>query len=163
MILVRRVALAVLGLMGCLWWQVGCQRSEDRPELQQARGSLMINGEPAMGAMVVLHPSDGGSFDSRGSRPKGTVQADGSFELMTYQNGDGAPVGEYDVAVLWLAEPESNDPWDKLNGRLADPKQTDLHLSVREGQTELEPLELTDITIQKRRPPQPTSDPDGLK
>jgi len=123
----------------------------------------MINGEPAMGAMVVLHPSSGEPFDSRGSRPKGTVQADGSFELMTYQNGDGAPVGDYDVAVLWLAEPDSNSPWDKLNGQFADPKRTDLHLSVKEGRAELEPIELDGITIQKKRPPQKTNDPDGLE
>jgi hypothetical protein len=111
----------------------------------------------------VLHPSDGASFDSRGSRPKGTVQADGSFELMTYQNGDGAPVGDYDVAILWLAEPESDSPWDKLHGQLSHPKQTDIQLSVREGETELEPIELTGLTIQKRRPPQTTTDPDGLE
>lgn len=159
----RSAALVVLGMAGCLLWQVGCQQSEDRPELQQARGSLMINGEPAMGATVVLHPSDGEPFDSRGSRPKGTVQADGTFELMTYQNGDGAPVGNYDVAVLWLAEPESNHPWDKLSGRLADPKQTKLHLAVREGQSELEPIELNGLTIQNRRPPQKTHDADGLE
>ncbi len=123
----------------------------------------MINGEPAMGAMVVLHPSGGKPIDSRDSRPKGPVQADGSFELMTYQNGDGAPVGAYDVAILWLAEPESNSPWDKLNGQLSHPKQTDIRLSVREGQPELEPIELTGLTIHKRRPPQTSPDPDGLE
>jgi len=144
----------------------GCGPAEEvRPELQPARGTLTVNGQPAMGAMLVLHPSGGEPFDSRGTRPRATVAFDGSFELSTYQTGDGAPVGDYDVAVLWFVNPDSDSPRDKLGGRLADPKKSDIRLSVKEGVTELAPIALEGVEVQDRAPsrPAPAQDYDQVE
>ncbi len=34
-------------------------------------------------------------------RPHGRVGPDGRFTLTTYQPGDGAPTGKYNVTVVW--------------------------------------------------------------
>src|SRR5690606_19402348 len=92
--LIRMAAwLMVLSAVGC------GPPAEVRPVLIPVQGSLLVNGKPAAGAMVVFHPAGGASIDERGSRPKATVLPDGSFEVTTYQAGDGAPAGDYDVAV----------------------------------------------------------------
>ncbi|MGC1274163.1 MAG: hypothetical protein WBC44_10690 [Planctomycetaceae bacterium] len=141
----------------------GCGPSpEVRPPLHPTQGLLTINGEPAAGAMVVLHPADGKSFDDRGTRPKATVNADGTFELTTYQNGDGAPAGDYRVSILWLMEPDSSSRWDRLGGRYANPDSTDLRVSIGETANLLNPIRLEGIPLATRRPQADSSDFDQV-
>lgn len=135
---------------------------EERPALHPATGTLTINGKPAEGAMLVLHPAAGEEFDARGTRPRATVNADGSFEVTTYQAGDGAPAGDYRVAVLWLANPDSNSPWDRLGNRYANPDRTDIRLSIAEGTNELEPIEIEGARILDRPPRRDPNDRDQV-
>ena len=147
MVLSQTTRRAGILLLLCL---LGCGAEEEvRPPLYPVRGSLLINGKPAGGALLVLHPADG-NFDARGSRPRAKVQADGSFQVSTYQDGDGAPVGEYQVAVLWFDNPDSSNPWDKLGGRYANPKTTEIRVSVGEGENQWEPIEIKNARMVPR-------------
>ncbi|HBL44956.1 MAG TPA: hypothetical protein DDZ90_16355, partial [Planctomycetaceae bacterium] len=89
----------------------GCGNSDVRPDLQTVEGRLTINGEPAAGAMLVFYPAQGEEFDSRGSRPRAKVEENGNFQVTTYQSGDGAPAGDYQVGILWFDNPDSSTPW----------------------------------------------------
>jgi hypothetical protein len=58
-----------------------------------------LNGKPlAEGGTVVFEP------EQRGKMAVGPIAADGTFELTTYQQGDGAIVGRHRVAVTPLVE-----------------------------------------------------------
>lgn len=85
-------------------------------------------------------------------RPSGRAGPDGSFTLTSYEEGDGAPAGEYKVTVEWPSE-DPNDPSDPddpegqiprgpdwLQGRYADPATTSLTATIREGDNLLEPF-----------------------
>lgn len=141
---------------------VGCGGSEERPELQPAQGTLLINGEPAEGATVIFHPASGTDFDARGTRPKGTVGGDGTFQVTSYQANDGIPTGDYQVGIIWLGDPESDSAWDKLGGRLADPKQIGLTVSVVEGENQFEPFTLEQIRLLPRPRRRPSVDYDQV-
>ncbi|MFO0951873.1 MAG: hypothetical protein U0835_12120 [Isosphaeraceae bacterium] len=39
--------------------------------------------------------------DAAASRPSGKVSEDGTFQLTTYEAGDGAPAGEYTATLQW--------------------------------------------------------------
>ncbi|MBW3538917.1 MAG: hypothetical protein KY476_01475 [Planctomycetes bacterium] len=144
-------------------WLCGCGGpQEERPALQPAQGSLFINGKPAEGAMLVLHRADGKNFDARGTRPRATVGADGSFEVTTYQGGDGAPPGDYQVAVMWLDDPDSSTPWDKLGDRYSDPKQTGIRISIEEGESQLDPIRIEKVRIFNRPPSGTANDYDQV-
>ena len=123
---------------------------EERPPLHPATGTLTINGKPAEGALLVFHPAAGREFDARGTRPRATVEADGTFEVTTYQSGDGAPAGDYRVAILWFADPDSSSPWDRLGNRYANPDRTDIRVSITEGVNELKPIEIEGAQIADR-------------
>jgi len=124
------------------------------------QGSLTINGKPAPGALVIFHPANGQEFDARGSRPQGTVGADGVFRISTYQEADGAPAGEYKVAVLWFGK-NGNGSADLLSGAYARPEQTGIVVTVATGQAELQPIEIKGARLTPARV-KPTPDHDGL-
>jgi hypothetical protein len=129
---------AILLAAGC-----GGGRLQDGPPAQPARGSLFINGQPAVAAQVTLHPADGKNFDTRGSRPTGRVGDDGAFRLSTYEVGDGAPEGDYVVTVYWPAAPNSDEPSpDRVGGRLLDPKLSKHRVRINPGDNDIPPLQI---------------------
>jgi hypothetical protein len=114
--------------------------------LHPVRGRVAYLGQPTPGAIVVFHPA--GNDDPAAPRPSGQVQADGSFSLSTFKPGDGAPAGDYQVAIAWI-DPESTvDPVteerpNKLPSWYADPRTSRLTATVQKGKNELPAFELT--------------------
>lgn len=154
----RRVAAGLVSLV-----LLGCGAEEEvRPPLQPVQGTLTINGKAAEGATVVLHPADGKNFDSRGSRPQATVEADGTFHVTTYQEGDGAPAGNYNVAVMWFGK-NGDATADRLGGAYARPDQSDVRVTISIGDAELEPIEIKGARLAAARPSKPEQDHDGLE
>src|SRR5688572_20250361 len=64
-----------------------------------ATGKLLFNGAPIAGAQITLTAKD--SAVPASVRPSATTDADGAFKLGTYSLADGAPAGDYHVAVVW--------------------------------------------------------------
>lgn len=131
---------------------LGCGDTERQAETQPVSGRLLINGQPAKDAMVVFHPVSGQSFDDRGTRPKGYVDEQGNFSVYTYEAGDGAPVGEYNVCVLWLENPRSPDPGvERLGGQFARPSQAAANVTIVNGENQLDAIELNGIKLVGQR------------
>ncbi|MEX2358737.1 MAG: hypothetical protein WEE51_10425, partial [Pirellulaceae bacterium] len=86
----QAIILSSLLLLGA-----GCtSQPEWQTETQPVHGMLTINGKPAKGAVVTLHPK-GEDIDIRESKPWGVTDENGTYRLRTYTKDDGAPVGEY--------------------------------------------------------------------
>ena len=136
--------------LGLALVMASCQGSPSGPELYPVRGKVLYHGEPAVGARVMFHPRH--DPDLCTAHPAGIVAADGSFALTSCHPGDGAPVGDYTVAVVWPAETASaaeirgigrKQPFnDRLQGRYSDPSAPLLQAEVRAGDNELPPFEL---------------------
>jgi hypothetical protein len=115
-----------------------CARSP-KVALYPVRGQVFVAGKPAVGAAVVFHPRPEGP---EALRPSGVVSEDGSFTLGTYAPGDGAPPGQYDVAIAWFADHSQADPKTgevpvKLSPHYADPATSRLQATVNEGPNEI--------------------------
>lgn len=109
------------------------------------RGTLFVGGEPAAGAFVVFHPAS--SSEAKTTNPNGRVQADGTFQLTTYESQDGAPANEYVVTIFWPEPPKSpiDHPAmgpDRLKNRYTDPATSLIRVSVSEGENVLDPIRL---------------------
>jgi hypothetical protein len=131
------IALAVLLLAGC----------GGRPQepLHPARGQVFVAGKPAAGALVVLHPV--AATDPEAPRPSARVEPDGSFVLSTRAPKDGAPAGEYVVAIAWTGTGAKPDPVTgevpmKLAPRYADPTTSPLRAQIRTGPNDLPAFKL---------------------
>ena len=120
--------------------------------LHPAEGKVVRDGKGAEGAVVTFHPKDGDPVTSR--RPSAVVAADGSFALTTGTR-QGAPAGDYVVTVVWPGDPPANkkgkalstdttepDRPDRLGGRYADPKTSELRATVRAGRNRLTPFDV---------------------
>ncbi|WP_153557427.1 hypothetical protein [Roseimaritima sediminicola] len=146
-------ALAVCLLTGC---------SDDwRAETYPATGRVTVNGQAASGAVVTLHPV-GEKVDERNSRPYAIVGEDGSFTLETYESGDGAPVGEYDLTITWPVDTSKMElaMLDRLDGKFARPEQSQWKVNITEGENEIPSIEISGVRLidkqraaQRRRVP----------
>ncbi len=116
-----------------------CSCGRQSAGVHPVHGLVFVAGQPAAGAVVVFHPLHASSIDM--PRPSGRVAADGSFVLTTFRPGDGAPAGEYGVAVAWYGEAPPDPVTGQRVVRLApaygNRAVTPLRAVVRNGATDL--------------------------
>ncbi len=82
--LIVAVAVALVPCPGC---------GGNTPEVAPVEGKVLISGQPLTTGRIITTPAAG-----RGAT--GYIQQDGTFELSTYGEGDGALLGTHSVAVL---------------------------------------------------------------
>jgi hypothetical protein len=147
MIKVRFQPLEVIPLLALL--VLGCGPADDgKVRRVHVDGTVLVKGAPAVGARVVFYPKDEALRGAGMPTPSGTVEENGAFSLTSYEPGDGAPVGDYIVTVVWREEiPEGKSldtfhPKDRLNGRYASPDKSTLNASVPEDGGTLPPIEI---------------------
>jgi len=132
----------------------GCGGPSEVPTVPVS-GSVRVQGKPAEGAIVVLHPVAGGEAMTH-FRPQGECDAEGAFRVRTYVEGDGAPPGEYRVTICWpgpnpdfagvpladLPRAERFAGPDRLGEKYQQPESTGLTATVGPGATILPAFEL---------------------
>lgn len=88
------VPVTKLALSICvLWSTTGCGGVSDRPDVYPVSGKVTLNGVPVEGAQV--------SFFADGSprAAAGTTDAEGMYQLTTFDTNDGAVEGNHKVAI----------------------------------------------------------------
>lgn len=134
----NRYSLVCLGLIAGLL--SGCSSHDDwKARTHRTSGTMTINGKIPVNAIVQLLPVDQ-PVDSAGSRPYGLVGEDGSFSVTTYDAGDGAPIGEYHLLIVWPTFVGSQD--DRLKGAFASPEKSPGKVTIERGANRIPPIEL---------------------
>jgi hypothetical protein len=124
---------------------VGLSCGESGPQFYSVRGKVMYQGKPTRGALVVFHPLEAGP---NAPRPSAYVEPDGSFKLGTNKPGDGAPAGNYAVAITWVPKDfqrkdDQTDLPNLLPERYGDPQKSQLRATVKAEDNVLAPFMLT--------------------
>jgi hypothetical protein len=142
-----RIAIGLLALVALVAAN-GC--GDGKITRYPVTGTVLVDGQPAEGAMVIFCPV-GGTEEFQRERPFGTTDASGKYELRTFVPGDGAPEGNYKVMVRWLAagsESQTTDrdrgaggSPDRLKGRYFNLETSGLTATV-DGATEVPPFDL---------------------
>lgn len=88
--------LAAIVLAGC---------DDGRVPLAPVSGTVTYKGKPLHTGTVTFIPDPTGPYAS------GEINSDGTYTLMTYEDGDGAPVGNHRVMIV-AHEPASGLPED---------------------------------------------------
>lgn len=109
-------------------------------------GKITLAGHPIKDAQLVFHPIDPNY--SLELRPRARSQADGSFQVTTYETHDGAPIGNYRVTVSWQGPLDGvkYDDQDALPERLPtryqNPGSSGLSVEVSTGVNQIPPFDL---------------------
>jgi hypothetical protein len=111
-------------------------------------GVVTVDGKPVADAEITLYAVDESLRGVGKPLPTGKTDAEGKFSLTSFVPNDGAPAGEFKVAILWMetkpsgsAEPATQI--DRLKGRYEDPQASGLTATVKAEDTELPTFELT--------------------
>lgn len=138
----NRVAGPAL-LMALLLITTGC--GEKWATVFPASGSVKFNGKPPAGARLVLHAVNPPGEDSGlVVSPTARVKDDGTFEVTSYQMGDGAAPGEYVVTIEWYQiDKEGNVGPNVIPKQYANPQTSPLKVTINDGgPTTLDPIDI---------------------
>ena len=89
------------GILLCSVTGCGESPNPNAREVTPVRGTISFRGKPIPDATVRFHPSSPVNDGKPIVIPRGHVNNSGEFVVSTYQAGDGAPVGEYQLSVSW--------------------------------------------------------------
>jgi hypothetical protein len=105
---VARVWIACLSLV--IVGIVGCGAAEYRKVVVPVSGTVTCGGRPVTEGYVVFIPKvpAGADVMKSGKAAAAYIQADGTYTLTTYDEGDGALVGDHTVRIERLA-PEDDE------------------------------------------------------
>jgi hypothetical protein len=137
------LAFALVGLLLC-----GCGKKEPRKPTFPVSGQVFFQKKPAVGAQVILHPLEEADVSNWPTGyPRAEVGSDGTFQVYTYEEADGAPSGSYVVKIIWpeatRGQVEDAPSSDRLKGQYADPKKSPLpKVTVGQEPVTLKPFEL---------------------
>ena len=129
---------------------MSCSKDEEpfRKPTFPVIGRVTVDGAvPSSSVQVQCHRT--GALDAEHPTFSQTeTKEDGTFEISTYESGDGVPAGDYVLTFAWqefnLFDRSYSGP-DKLNNRYSDPKTSQFKVTVKEGDapTDLGEIKLT--------------------
>jgi hypothetical protein len=119
----------------------GC--SEKWAEVFPVAGSVKFDGKAPVGAQIVLHPVNPASPEA--VAPTGKVKSDGSFQITSYQAGDGAPPGDYVATIQWFqVDKDGIVGANVIPKEYSTPTTSPIKVTVNAGgPTQLEPITIT--------------------
>ncbi|ELP30645.1 hypothetical protein RBSWK_05374 [Rhodopirellula baltica SWK14] len=127
----RRIVMTAigqqLGLVLLLGLMVGCTSKKPDDGMVPVSGVVEVDGEPAVGVVIELHPPS-----KAPSLAKGITSEGGRFEISTLTQGDGVKPATYDITFVWseFNIVTRSQEGDRLNGRYAKPDQSSIQWTV---------------------------------
>lgn len=127
----------------------GCETRDWQSDTHPASGTIRINGQPPVGAVVELQAIDD-QPDERNSRPWGIVDEQGDYALSTYEAGDGAPAGRYAVTIRWPPDVSQPSLADRLGGAYATPVKSEWTVTITEGENKLPAITIDGVAVEEK-------------
>jgi len=123
----------------------GC--GDGKLKVYPVTGQVLYNGEPLPGVDIALHPVD--PKNDTGYPPHATTDEQGKFSLMTYVKDDGAPSGEFRVAIAYAIEKAGDDGGDQIKklafqvpAKYLTKETSGITVTIKSGSNELTPITL---------------------
>ena len=137
----------------------GCSKGHG-VTLYPVKGKVFINGEPARDVNIMFTPVVPIEVEGHFLSPAAATDDDGSFRLMSFEQDDGAPAGDYLVTIIYPMNRynKNTSGIDRLNGVYSDPKTSKLTAKV-----EAKPNEIPTFNLKADVKPLPQNTATGMK
>lgn len=129
----------------------GCGKGDKpyRKPVIPVSGKVTVDGQvPGSPVQIMCHPR-GGVDVEHPTLSTCVTGPDGSFQVSTYETGDGVPEGEYDVTFVWKDFNIVSGRYqgkDRLSGRYEQPGKSEFHFKAEAGQ----PVDLGTIDLKTK-------------
>ena len=138
------VCFGVVGAIALLCALTGCKKG-GFPARSPVSGRVLLDQKPVEGALVLFHAT---SDVPQVTRPQGSTDREGRFQLTSMELNDGAHPGEYAITVVLRELQPDGDEMVRngrnlLPARYASPDTSGLTATIKSGVNELPPIELT--------------------
>jgi hypothetical protein len=124
----------------------------ERVALVPARGRVLFDGKPAAGVVLRFYPDPA---RSDALTPVAQTKEDGTYDVTTYETGDGGPPGRYKVALRWPVEESkvatAAKP-DRLNNRYGNAEKTTWRVEISQVNTTLDDIDIPSDNEAESRP-----------
>lgn len=144
----RKPHLVMMFVLGVACFGIpGCgDKHPNEKKVFKIKGTVTVDGKPVPEIQVKLIDVIG--VDTKQpTYPQGFTDAEGKLRISTYEEGDGAPGGDYKVTFEHKEYNVMSRSWsgpDKLNNKYNDPKTTPFSISIGDGRpNDLGNVELT--------------------
>ena len=114
-----------------------------RQKTYRVSGKVLVDGKPVAQLRVFANAKEAVESEYP-IAPQAVTEDDGSFQLYSYEPGDGVPAGDYALTFSWqkFTGLRYEGP-DKLNERYADPDKSKVRFKVENSPVDLGTIELT--------------------
>jgi len=133
------LVLNALLLSGC-----GGGDGVERLKVHPVQGVVTWEGKPLANAQIAFHPKN--PTDIKAKVALATTDAEGKYQLTTYDTSDGAVAGEFTVTVQYFQLQQAGESFSPgpnvLSPIIATPEKSDIVLRVAEGPNLLTPIEV---------------------
>lgn len=147
-----RIPITLVAGLGLLLPLGGCSHDPNMPKLGKVHGTVTYKGKPLDAGHIVFTPATGKGGDT-GQNATGEINSDGTYELTTFDTGDGAILGQHIVTVtVQKGEMPKPDEYGQIKYELpknavpekfASAEKSPLRYTVREGNNTIN-IELKD-------------------
>jgi hypothetical protein len=94
-----RLPFTLVAGLGLLFSLGGCTGDPNMPKLGKVRGTVTYQGKPIDAGHIVFTPATGKGGET-GQVATGEINSDGTYEMTTFNTGDGAILGQHIVTVV---------------------------------------------------------------
>lgn len=146
-VLYRQCLLA--GFIGVLTLTLGVGCGKGPPPIKgklpvfPVKGRLLMDGQPMAAATIIFNPVRKYPKGAALQRPRAVVDADGNFQVSTYDNDDGAPAGDYKVTLSWkgplegVNSEQKDELPEKVPQMFQEARRSLLRVQIKEGENTL--------------------------
>ncbi|QDU53160.1 hypothetical protein [Gimesia panareensis] len=132
-------SLAACSMLVLTFALSGCDQQTDQSPTALVKGVISFQGKPLERGEIVFFPEGGARI------AHGKIQPDGSYQLTTYEEGDGALLGNHQITVVSERDMEGvlpEDPEASMEPSLIPTKYSlqktsGLTAQVKEGDNEI--------------------------
>lgn len=146
-----------IGFLVALMLLPGCAKENVVIQTHKISGRILYDNKAAEGVAVYLGPIAAPRVPDIPANPHGVTDKQGRFTISTYGEDDGAPLGKYQIMMVWVdqdSKVESNP--DKFFGWF-DAVNSKIMVQVKEGENEIPEIKVPVIT----GPPPPVNGIEG--
>jgi hypothetical protein len=111
-----KLLLSFAAGLGLVFSLGGCSSDPNMPKLGKVHGTITYKGKPLDGGHIVFTPATGKGGET-GQNATGEINSDGTYEVTTFNTGDGAILGQHVVTVVVRPKDEKSHEPDKY-GRI---------------------------------------------